>query len=364
MPAVQHPRKPAPHRSQVSVRAFPALRLATRSPTSFARALISRGPDLRYVQAYQALRAQLDPSGQAKLRQEADTLIRTVRSQCGIGPPDSGKMASQAAIPCVLQRYLAQRDLLLGRLTGPAAEEAARPLEAHTVLQANLKALGFLPSDSVVDGVYGPATRTAIIQWQQSRGRALTGFLGNSDAALLEQQAASVRSQPSLGASAQTETARPGNEPASPVTSAPSLPATATEPATIPPPRRLELQLDSDGGVLTVPVIINEAIKLDFIVDSGASDVSIPADVVQTLMRARTIDSSDFIGDQTYQTADGRTTPAKTFRIRSLRIADRTLHDVTASVAPSEGPLLLGQSFLGRFRSWSIDNERKVLVVQ
>src|SRR5690242_10937685 len=44
------------------------------------------------------------------------------------------------------------------------------------------------------------------------------------------------------------------------------------------------------GGVYTVPVRINDALTLDFTVDSGASDVSIPADVFLTLARTGTID--------------------------------------------------------------------------
>jgi hypothetical protein len=39
------------------------------------------------------------------------------------------------------------------------------------------------------------------------------------------------------------------------------------------------------------------------------------------------------------------------------------LHDVIGSVAPTEGPLLLGRSFLSRIKSWSIDNERHLLVL-
>ena len=45
-----------------------------------------------------------------------------------------------------------------------------------------------------------------------------------------------------------------------------------------------------------VPVLINNAITLDFVVDSGATDVSIPEDVVITLMRAGTIQAADFRG--------------------------------------------------------------------
>jgi hypothetical protein len=62
---------------------------------------------------------------------------------------------------------------------------------------------------------------------------------------------------------------------------------------------RIEVQLNSDGGVLTVPVEINGAITLDFVLDSGAADVSVPADVVSTLIRTRTIRPADFVGQQT-----------------------------------------------------------------
>ena len=40
-----------------------------------------------------------------------------------------------------------------------------------------------------------------------------------------------------------------------------------------------------EGGIYVVPVLINNAITSDFIIDSGASDVSISADVVMPLMR-------------------------------------------------------------------------------
>ena len=50
-----------------------------------------------------------------------------------------------------------------------------------------------------------------------------------------------------------------------------------------------------DGGTFKVPVAINGQLTLDFIVDSGAADVSIPADVVLTLVRTGTLAESDFL---------------------------------------------------------------------
>ncbi len=139
-------------------------------------------------------------------------------------------------------------------------------------------------------------------------------------------------------------------------------------PTTFPPSslvtNRSLVQMKKEGGTYVVPVRINDELTLDFMVDSGASDVSIPEDVVTTLMRAGTIRDTDFLGERTYVLADGSRVTSKTLRIRSLQVGDRVLENVTGSVAPTNGSLLLGQSFLGRFKSWSIDNNRHVLVLE
>ena len=126
---------------------------------------------------------------------------------------------------------------------------------------------------------------------------------------------------------------------------------------------RYEIPLRREGGVLVVPVKINDTITLNFTIDSGAADVSIPADVVLTLIRAGTISEADFLGKKSYVLADGSTVPSDTFRIRSLRVGEREITNVTGSVAGVKGSLLLGQSFLSRFNSWSIDNSRQMLVL-
>jgi predicted aspartyl protease len=117
------------------------------------------------------------------------------------------------------------------------------------------------------------------------------------------------------------------------------------------------------GGTPSVPVKINDSFTLDFLVDSAAASVSMPADVVAALVRLGTIAPGDFLGARDYRLADGSTLPSQTFRIRSLKVGSIVLQDVTGSMAPVNGSLLLGQSFLSRFRSWSIDNGRQVLVL-
>jgi len=47
--------------------------------------------------------------------------------------------------------------------------------------------------------------------------------------------------------------------------------------------------------VYQIPVKINEVITLGFVLDTGAAEVNIPADVALTLYRAGTIQDSDFL---------------------------------------------------------------------
>jgi clan AA aspartic protease (TIGR02281 family) len=136
------------------------------------------------------------------------------------------------------------------------------------------------------------------------------------------------------------------------------------EPSQAPSPQKPDVPLKNDGGVFAVPVEINGAITLDFAVDSGSADVSIPLDVFSTLKRTGTIMEPDILGHGTYVLADGSKSRSVRFKIRSLKVGDRVLENVPASVAASGGMLLLGQSFLGRFKTWSIDNAKHKLVLE
>jgi predicted aspartyl protease len=127
---------------------------------------------------------------------------------------------------------------------------------------------------------------------------------------------------------------------------------------------KTEVPLRRLGGAFIAPVTINNAIQLPFVIDSGASDVSIPANIVSALMQAGIISSADFLGKRTYRLADGSVVRSPMFRIRSLKVSDQVLENVLGSEAPASAILLLGQSFLSRFRSWSIDNRRMVLVLE
>jgi clan AA aspartic protease (TIGR02281 family) len=121
--------------------------------------------------------------------------------------------------------------------------------------------------------------------------------------------------------------------------------------------------LVNDHGSLRVRAVINGAASFNFTIDSGASDVCIPANIFYSLTNAGTVSQRDFLDRRPYKLADGSVHYGQRFRIRSLAVGGLQLHDVVASVVPTAGSLLLGESFLSRLKSWSIDNERQVLAI-
>jgi hypothetical protein len=124
------------------------------------------------------------------------------------------------------------------------------------------------------------------------------------------------------------------------------------------------VRLDSaDGELFAVPVLVNEKTVLRFTIDSASSDVSISENVFSTLMRTGALDPEDMIDTQNYRLANGTEQKSPRFRFRSLRVGNVVLRDVIGSIVTQDGDLLLGQSFLSRLRSWSIDNERHVLLL-
>jgi clan AA aspartic protease (TIGR02281 family) len=123
------------------------------------------------------------------------------------------------------------------------------------------------------------------------------------------------------------------------------------------------IKLEQGNGTFLVPVQVNGRLTLNFVLDSGAADVAIPADVVQILTRAGTISKSDFIGTKTYVLADGSKLPSEAFIVHELKVGDHIIRNVTASVTPIQGKLLLGQSFLSKLPAWTIDNKQHALII-
>lgn len=128
-------------------------------------------------------------------------------------------------------------------------------------------------------------------------------------------------------------------------------------------PARQVISLEPHDGAFVVPVVLNDVMTVKFIVDSGSADVSIPEEVAATLMKLGTLTGADLIGSKTYMLADGSLVPSKIYRLASLKIGGMVMQNVTVRIAAAKSSLLLGQSFLSRLKSWSMDNSRQVMII-
>jgi clan AA aspartic protease (TIGR02281 family) len=143
-----------------------------------------------------------------------------------------------------------------------------------------------------------------------------------------------------------------------------ALAALALAPAAVPAqaaPASQMISVEPHNGAFVIPVVLNNVLTEKFIVDSGSADVSIPADVAATLKKLGTLTGADFLGSKIYMMADGSKVPSEIYRIASLRIGGMVMQDVTVRIAAEKTDLLLGQSFLSRLKSWSMDNARQVM---
>jgi peptidoglycan hydrolase-like protein with peptidoglycan-binding domain/uncharacterized protein YecT (DUF1311 family) len=105
---------------------------------------------------------------------------------------------TQAHVNCVLNAYHARAAMLRSKLTGDALAESHLSPEQHAELQQALAEKGFLRPDQIGsgthDGEFGPITRNAIKQFQQSLGASASGFLSDEQRSALAATAGAPRS--------------------------------------------------------------------------------------------------------------------------------------------------------------------------
>ena len=119
------------------------------------------------------------------------------------------------------------------------------------------------------------------------------------------------------------------------------------------------------SDVYEIPVVLNNTLKISFIFDTGASEISLTPDVAAVLVRSGTVKESDWLEGKVYKFADGSTAKSERFIIRRLTIGQYTLTNVSASISNSmEAPLLLGQNALKQLGKISIDYNNNIMCVE
>ena len=117
-------------------------------------------------------------------------------------------------------------------------------------------------------------------------------------------------------------------------------------------------------GIYKIPVEINDT-KMDFIFDTGASMISMSTTEALFLYKRGTLRDSDFKGNMDFTDATGNISEGTIINLNTVKIGNRVLHDVEASVTNNfRAPLLLGQSALAQFGKVSIDYSRNEITFE
>jgi aspartyl protease family protein len=119
--------------------------------------------------------------------------------------------------------------------------------------------------------------------------------------------------------------------------------------------------MEKKGGVYYVPCKIN-GVEMEFIFDTGASDITISLTEAIFLYKQGKLADEDFLGTEHYQIADGSVQEGTIIVLRTVEIGNKKLKNIKASIVHNaEAPLLLGQSALSKFGKISIDYTKNEL---
>ena len=124
-----------------------------------------------------------------------------------------------------------------------------------------------------------------------------------------------------------------------------------------------EILLTERNGVYIVPVTLNDSVTVDGILDTGASEMFIPFNVIATLIQSTSIAMKDILKEGVYTLADGSINTKERVNIEKIVIGDTTFYNISAIVGAKNSQLLIGQNLLHTFDSYGIDNNRKILTL-
>ncbi len=119
--------------------------------------------------------------------------------------------------------------------------------------------------------------------------------------------------------------------------------------------------MNRKNGVYTIPIKINNQ-ELEFILDTGASDVLLSSLEAILLIKQGSLSEDDVIGQQAYSMANGTIEVGTVVNLRQVQIGTKVIYNVRATIVDNiSAPLLCGQSALARFGRIVINYENGIL---
>lgn len=121
--------------------------------------------------------------------------------------------------------------------------------------------------------------------------------------------------------------------------------------------------MTKSNGIYMMPCKVN-GIKLNFIIDTGASDVSISLTEAMFMLKNGYLSPDDFTGSEYYRMANGSVEEGTKIKLKSIEIGNIKIQDVSARVVHTlDAPLLLGQSVLTKLGRIEFDYHNNRMII-
>lgn len=125
---------------------------------------------------------------------------------------------------------------------------------------------------------------------------------------------------------------------------------------------RIGTKMEKSGGVYLLPCVVN-GVKMNFIFDTGASNVSISLTEALFLLKNGYLEDYDILGSSLSQVADGSIVENTEINLHSIEVNGIIITDVKAVVSNSiDAPLLLGQSAIQKLGKIEISGDSLYII--
>jgi clan AA aspartic protease (TIGR02281 family) len=123
------------------------------------------------------------------------------------------------------------------------------------------------------------------------------------------------------------------------------------------------IKMKRDEGISIIPCKVN-GLNLNFIFDTGASDVSLSMTEADFMLKNGYLSVSDIIGSNKFSDANGNISEGVVINLKEIEIAGLKLYNVKASIVKNnKAPLLLGQTAIGKLGKIQLDLEQNTLTI-
>jgi phosphotransferase system IIB component len=121
--------------------------------------------------------------------------------------------------------------------------------------------------------------------------------------------------------------------------------------------------MKKEGGVSVIPCKVN-GLKLSFVFDTGAADVSISMTEALFMLKNDYLSKDDILGTNKYGDATGTISEGIVINLKEIDIAGIKLQNVAATIIKNtNAPLLLGQSAISKLGNVQLDLAANTLTI-